>query len=827
MVRMSLHSFLRRVIWLCVLPLVVLAAYLAIETVRTTQYARDYAAANLAKNFAIAIDENLKSRIGALHILTASPLADQVEQRKDLYQEAQGFQQNFGSHVILADLNMRMLFNTRAPFGTILPALPRPKGNSAVVTVMKTGKPAVGDSFLSSVSGEPMVAIAVPGVRDGKIAFLVLTVLENRQFQNRLQQVALPSGWSLSLLDGNGAVIARVAPPGINPAIDVDAAGRFVVRSAVSPWSVVLEIPRDIYRAPLVAAAAALTIAILGATLGGVFGGILASRRLSKSIASLAKVAGPEAAPPDITEIAAVRRMLDESAAKRSSAETAQRESEQRFRATFEQAAVGIAMLAPDGQWLRVNQKLCDIVGYGNDELLAKSFQDITHPDDIDADLVCVRQILAGEIKTYSLEKRYLRKDRLIVWINLTVALVRRPDGSPDYFISMVEDIQRRKETEAALLAREASLTEAQRLAGLGSWEWDLRTDRHVWSEETYRIYGRDPSLPPAVYPEVQAYFTPESWAHLAAVVETGIAQGVSYECDAELVRTDGTHRWIIARGKAGRGADGTVLELHGTVQDITERKQAAQALHELNASLEQRVEQRTAELSAANRELDAFAYSVSHDLRAPLRAMKGFAQALIEDYGAQLEGEANSYLEQICLASRKMGELIEGILALSRCTRGDLNQDTVDLSALAIEVLADLACSEPGRSVAIEVEPGLLACGDARMAGAVMRNLLDNAWKYTAKTPAATIRVHSGTVDGWPGICVSDNGAGFDMAHAEQLFQPFRRLHRQDEFPGIGIGLATVQRIVWRHGGAIHAQAAPDKGATFCFTLSGERAAP
>ena len=252
---------------------------------------------------------------------------------------------------------------------------------------------------------------------------------------------------------------------------------------------------------------------------------------------------------------------------------------------------------------------------------------------------------------------------------------------------------------------------------------------------------------------------------------------------------------------------------------EIEGKDELSELSHAFNDSTE-KLKRHAARLEAANEELDSFAYAVSHDLRAPLRAMSGFSQALVEDYGESLHGEARTYLEQITLASRRMSDLVEGILTLSRSTRGELRRDRVDLSALAERIVAELTEAAPGRQVEWRIEPGLTAVGDTRMIEVVMRNLLENAWKFTGRTAQPLVRVYAEERQRERFFCVADNGAGFDMKHVGNLFKPFHRLHRQDEFPGTGIGMATVQRILHRHGGTIGAVASPEKGATFFFSL-------
>ncbi len=251
------------------------------------------------------------------------------------------------------------------------------------------------------------------------------------------------------------------------------------------------------------------------------------------------------------------------------------------------------------------------------------------------------------------------------------------------------------------------------------------------------------------------------------------------------------------------------------------ERMRADREIRRANASLEQRVKKRTAELAAINGELDAFAFSISHDLRAPLRAIDGFSQAVLEDYGQTLDDQGRLFLNRLREASQTLGRQIEGILTLSRSTRGEMRKVRVDISALAAEVVTLLRDAEPERQVDIHIEPDLVTRGDPRLIKILLENLIGNAWKFTARAAdGARIWIESADHDGRTMFRVRDNGAGFDMTYAADLFKPFKRLHQAREFPGDGIGLATVERIVNRHGGRIEARGRPGEGATFDFIL-------
>ena len=377
------------------------------------------------------------------------------------------------------------------------------------------------------------------------------------------------------------------------------------------------------------------------------------------------------------------------------------------------------------------------------------------------------------------------------------------------------------------LLEGRANLARAQQIGRMGSWEVNLTDYSWRWSDELYDLCGlaRDATAPD--YQALLNVIHPKDLAVVKKHLDAALNAQQSFGIDHCLGAAGRRERFVYHHAEVITDAAGKPVRIVGTLQDITERKRAESHVQMLNMELEQRVQERTAELAAANQELEAFSYSVSHDLRAPLRSINGFSQALIEDYGAQLDAAALGYLQRVRAASQHMAVLIDDLLELARVSRSELRRERVDLSTLAEEISADLRKTDPQRAADIIIAPALNAVGDARLLRVVLTNLFTNAWKFTRRHPQARIEFGTLAEGGRVVYFVRDDGAGFNMAYAGKLFSPFQRLHPAAEFEGHGIGLATVRRIISRHGGRVWAEGEEEKGATFYFSLGDYIAKP
>lgn len=405
---------------------------------------------------------------------------------------------------------------------------------------------------------------------------------------------------------------------------------------------------------------------------------------------------------------------------------------------------------------------------------------------------------------------------------------LRGKDGKITRWFGTNTDISEQTITEEKLRRVLEQRDQAMEAGDLGTWDYRFESSEFSWDERCQNMFGVSTGDRIDYDSEIQLIH-PEDRIAVAQAKQQALA-GVNdglYHQEFRVIWPDGSVHWVASHGRAlfnGEGRSRRAVRFSGVKMDITDRKQAESEILHLNATLERRVQERTGQLESAIRELEAFSYSVSHDLRAPLRSVEGFAKILLRDYsGRVLDETAADYMKRMRAATQRMGKLIGDLLALSRLTRQEMSRQRVNLSEIAHSILIEYAAREPDRTVQVEVEPGLFADADPALARVALENMLGNAWKYTGKTAAASITFGAcGSSQKEATFFVRDNGAGFDMAHGDQLFAPFQRLHRDEEFEGTGIGLATVQRVIHRHGGRVWADAKPGQGAVFYFTLGG-----
>ncbi|HWI56340.1 MAG TPA: MASE1 domain-containing protein [Bacillota bacterium] len=377
---------------------------------------------------------------------------------------------------------------------------------------------------------------------------------------------------------------------------------------------------------------------------------------------------------------------------------------------------------------------------------------------------------------------------------------------------------------EAALHESDERLRLALAASKMGTWmvEWS-QPPRLVLSLELEGIFGLSPGEFKGTREAFLELVHPEDREAISQASAKVIQAKTDYEQEFRFLPRGRAAGWMLLRGRACHDVQGQPVRVIGVGIDITAHKQAEQEVLRLNAELERRVGERTAQLQAINKELEAFSYSVSHDLRAPLRSIRGFSEVLLERHASSLDARGQEFLRRVCESSQHMDKLIADLLKLSRVGRSELQCQPINLSALAQAIVAEVRQAEPEREVEVVVAPDLQAWGDERLLRIVLDNFLRNAFKFTAKQPQARIEFGQ-TADAPSAFFIRDNGAGFDMAYAGKLFGVFQRLHSSSEFPGTGVGLATVQRIINRHGGRVWATGALHQGATFYFTLPAPR---
>jgi PAS domain S-box-containing protein len=492
--------------------------------------------------------------------------------------------------------------------------------------------------------------------------------------------------------------------------------------------------------------------------------------------------------------------------------------SEQAVRAVMDNAPFGVHMYRLDDEdrllFTDFNRKAEEMLGMDHAPLLGRTLEE-AFPGNTGTDTPDAYRRVAREGGAYDLDQ-YAHDAGDVAGIFEVHAFNFGPRRVSVFF----RDVTAKRRAEEDLREANHMLAVAQRAARAGFWSWDVPTGKLTWTPEFYELFGL-PADAPATFDTWRAALHPDDVEAAEARIMKAMDDRIVLENEYRVLLPDGTARWIGAVGATTYGADGAPLRMAGICIDICEKKHREEEIRALNAELEQRVEERTRELSVANRELQDFVYSASHDLRAPLRALDGFSEVLLEDCTPLLPEADLGHLRRIRSASQHMAELIDALLALSRVGRREVALARVDLSAATWDIVDALREAEPDRRVSVAVEEGLEARTDAALADIVLTNLLGNAWKFTARSNEARIEVGSVRENGGGVLFyVRDDGAGFDQEHADDIFRPFHRQHTQEEFQGTGIGLATVQRALDKLGGSCRAEGEPGKGATFFFTL-------
>lgn len=492
---------------------------------------------------------------------------------------------------------------------------------------------------------------------------------------------------------------------------------------------------------------------------------------------------------------------------------THRKKGEEKFKALLESAPDAMIIVNREGRIELINAQTEKLFGYTREELLGKGM-DILVPERFRGRHGGHREGFFRSPKTREmgagLELYGLRKNGTEFPVEISLSPLETPEGA--LVSSAIRDITTRKKAEDKFRALLQSAPDAMVIVNKDG-------EIVLVNSQTEQLFGysAEELLDKKVEILIPDRYRGRHPTHRGGFFADPKLRPMGAGLELFARRKDGTEFPVEISLSPLETEDGVLVS--SAIRDVTERKKAEEAL----ARQRNELAQSNAELAAANTELEAFSYSISHDLRAPLRGIDGFSQALLEDYSDRLDGNGKQHLERVRTAAQRMAALIDDLLALSRITRAEIQRQPVDLSEMARSVVQDLSRQDPVRKVEFVIAPGLQAEADVRLMRTVLENLLGNAWKFTSRCPQARIEFGRTHANGLSPFFVRDNGAGFDPAYASRLFGAFQRLHAAAEFPGTGVGLASVQRIIHRHGGRVWGMSAVNQGATFFFTLLGD----
>ena len=500
-------------------------------------------------------------------------------------------------------------------------------------------------------------------------------------------------------------------------------------------------------------------------------------------------------------------------------AEAKLQRSSERFSKVFaaSPSPIVISSLA-DGRYADVNPAFERTFGWTRDEVVAHSALDIGIWPSAEERARWIAELESAR-RTQDFETVMLTREGEPLSVLLTAEAIDL-DGVPHLIAFAYDQTQHRRAEDAKRTALERFEAIFQNTPNVAIQGYDARHRLLHWNRASETMYGLMARDAIGLNTRDLLGHSLETAAKLEAAIDAVFSSGLPAE-PAEwcIPFPDGREIWVLST-LFPVFSDGVAVEVFFMDIDITDMKRSAEAVGRLNVELEARVAARTAELAALNRELEVFSYSVSHDLRAPLRSIEGFGRLLEQEYAGQLDATGLGYVNRMGRAARRLAQLIDDLLDLTRIDRTEIRPADLDLSAMALEIVEELRQGAPQRQASVAISPGLRARGDAQLIRIALQNLLDNAWKYTGRMANARIEFGNSERAGERVFHVRDNGAGFDMAYAAKLFAPFQRLHSPHDFEGTGVGLASVARVIKRHGGRIWAEAAPAQGATFYFTL-------